>query len=99
MKCFQCQQDVPSAAEFCLKCGAKLAVGCAQCGTMNAYGHKFCTKCGQPLGSSAGAQVVHDRIASPESFIPKHPVEKILTSRAALEGERKQVTVLFADLK
>ncbi len=38
-------------------------------------------------------------LASPESYTPKHLAEKILTSRAALEGERKQVTVLFADLK
>jgi len=75
MKCFQCQQEVPSHAEFCPKCGARLAAVCAQCATVNASGHKFCTKCGQPL------------------------VEKILTSRTALEGERKQVTVLFADLK
>ena len=40
-----------------------------------------------------------DRFASPESYTPKHIAEKILTSKAALEGERKQVTVLFADLK
>ena len=39
------------------------------------------------------------RTASPESYTPKHLAEKILTSKAALEGERKQVTVLFADLK
>jgi class 3 adenylate cyclase/tetratricopeptide (TPR) repeat protein len=39
------------------------------------------------------------RFASPESYTPKHLAEKILTSKAALEGERKQVTVLFADLK
>ena len=99
MKCFQCQQDVPSSAGFCPKCGARLAAVCAQCATMNTYGHKFCTKCGQPLSLPTGAQVVHDRFASPESDIPKHLVEKILTSRTALEGERKQVTVLFADLK
>jgi class 3 adenylate cyclase/tetratricopeptide (TPR) repeat protein len=42
---------------------------------------------------------VKPRFASPESYIPKHLAEKILTSQAALEGERKQVTVLFADLK
>ena len=99
MRCFQCQQDVPSSAEFCPECGAKLATVCAQCATMNASGHKFCTKCGQPIPLATGAWVVGDRFASPESYTPKHLVEKILTSRTALEGERKQVTVLFADLK
>ena len=39
------------------------------------------------------------RFASPESYTPRHLAEKILTSKSALEGERKQVTVLFADLK
>jgi len=39
------------------------------------------------------------RFASPESYTPKHLAERILTSKSALEGERKQVTVLFADLK
>jgi class 3 adenylate cyclase len=47
----------------------------------------------------AGATAPEGRYASPQSYIPKHLAEKILTSKSALEGERKQVTVLFADLK
>ena len=39
------------------------------------------------------------RFASPAEYTPKHIAEKILSSKGALEGERKQVTVLFADLK
>jgi class 3 adenylate cyclase len=39
------------------------------------------------------------RFASPDAYTPKHLADRILTSKAALEGERKQVTVLFADLK
>jgi len=58
-------------------------------------GAKFRKECGAPVGTSAPAQ---SRTA-PDSYIPKHLAEKILTSKAALEGERKQVTVLFADLK
>jgi class 3 adenylate cyclase/tetratricopeptide (TPR) repeat protein len=58
-------------------------------------GSKFCNKCGTPTSSPPG----QPRFASPESYTPKHLAEKILTSKAALEGERKQVTVLFADLK
>src|SRR6266446_3917939 len=57
---------------------------------------QFCLECGEPVASQATAE---RRFTSPESYTPKHLAEKILTSKAALEGERKQVTVLFADLK
>jgi class 3 adenylate cyclase len=51
------------------------------------------------MRNPAGAGAAEPRFASPQSYTPKHLAEKILTSKAALEGERKQVTVLFADLK
>jgi class 3 adenylate cyclase len=57
---------------------------------------KFCPECGHPVG---GASEAPPRVPAPETYIPKHLAAKILTSKAALEGERKQVTVLFADLK
>jgi hypothetical protein len=57
---------------------------------------KFCLECGQPTGMSQEAQ---SPIASPYAYTPQHLAQKILHSNAALEGERKQVTVLFADLK
>jgi len=72
---------------------------CAACGTANAPTHKFCKKCGQRLGSDAGSGQPSQRFKSPESYTPKHLAERIINSKAALEGERKQVTVLFADLK
>ena len=97
MKCPRCEQDAPSDADFCPECGAKLALVCAGCGATNAPTHKFCKKCGQALG--AGGDHVGLPSAAPSSYTPKHLAEKILTSKAALEGERKQVTVLFADLK
>ena len=62
-------------------------------GRSNPPASRFCNGCGQPLG---GAPVA---TRTPDSYTPKHLAEKILTSKAALEGERKQVTVLFADLK
>jgi len=68
---------------------------CASCATELPAGVKFRKECGAPVGTSAPAQ---SRTA-PDSYTPKHLAEKILTSKAALEGERKQVTVLFADLK
>jgi class 3 adenylate cyclase/tetratricopeptide (TPR) repeat protein len=65
---------------------------CPGCGHPNRAGSRFCNECGRAL-TDAG------RFASPESYTPKHLVARILMSRAALEGERKQVTVLFADMK
>jgi class 3 adenylate cyclase/tetratricopeptide (TPR) repeat protein len=99
MKCPRCQHESPSDADFCPECGAKLDVICAACGTTNAPTHKFCKKCGQALGAGAGHGQVGVPSTAPASYTPKHLAEKILTSKAALEGERKQVTVLFADLK
>src|SRR3954453_18716636 len=95
MQCPRCQHDNPAAAKFCLECGTRLALRCAQCGTELPASAKFCLECGQAAGApaTAPAQPV------PEAYTPRHLAERILTSRAALEGERKQVTVLFADLK
>src|SRR4030095_2848544 len=97
MKCPRCAQETPSDADFCTECGAKLALVCSGCGTATAPTHKFCKKCGKGLAS--GASRAQAGAGAPSSYTPKHLAEKILTSKAALEGERKQVTVLFADLK
>jgi class 3 adenylate cyclase/tetratricopeptide (TPR) repeat protein len=98
MKCPRCQHDSREGRRFCAECGASLAVACLACGFSNEPGEKFCGGCGSPLGAQAGT-ATGSRFSSPESYTPKHLAEKILTSKAALEGERKQVTVLFADLK
>jgi class 3 adenylate cyclase len=63
---------------------------------------KFCGECATPLASTCpacGAANPSENKFTPDSYTPKHLAEKILTSKSALEGERKQVTVLFADLK
>jgi class 3 adenylate cyclase/tetratricopeptide (TPR) repeat protein len=62
-------------------------------------GSKFCDSCGTPLAAAPAQPTASSRFASPEFYTPKRLAEKILTSKGALEGERKQVTVLFADLK
>ncbi len=99
MRCPRCQEEAPADAAFCPECGAELSAVCAHCGTTNAPGHKFCKQCGRRLGVASTPPPGDARPASPEAHIPKHLAERILTSKAALEGERKQVTVLFADLK
>src|SRR5438094_372045 len=62
---------------------------------MNRPGERFCGECGKPLAGVAKEPTPRE----PRSYTPQHLPEKILTSRSALEGERKQVTVLFADVK
>jgi class 3 adenylate cyclase/predicted ATPase len=96
MKCTRCQQDNPTQAKFCLECGSALALKCAACGTELPAGAKFCLECGQSVNAQPG---IATRFTSPGAYTPKHLAEKILTSKSALEGERKQVTVLFADMK
>ena len=96
MKCPRCQQENPPGAKFCIACATSLARACVQCGTPLPPDARFCPECARPTGESAATR---PRFVSPESYTPKHLAEKILTSRSALEGERKQVTVLFADLK
>jgi class 3 adenylate cyclase/tetratricopeptide (TPR) repeat protein len=95
MLCAECQQENPAGAKFCGTCGARLAPACSGCGATHRPGQAFCWACGAripPLTSATTA-------GSPGNHIPRHLAERILTSKAALEGERKQVTVLFADLK
>ncbi len=96
MKCPRCQHENPPQAKFCLECGARVGLSCTKCRSELPAGAKFCLECGEAVASQATAE---PRFTSPESYTPKHLAEKILTSKSALEGERKQVTVLFADLK
>jgi carbamoyl-phosphate synthase small subunit len=72
---------------------------CPQCRHGNLTGQKFCGECGARLAVAAPAAPSRsDRFDSPASYTPKHLAEKILTSKAAIEGERKLVTVMFADV-
>ena len=98
MRCPQCQQDNPAGARFCNGCGARMELACPACNHVNAPGSRSCNGCGTKLGDQV-VPGVEARFASREVYTPKHLAEGILTSKTALEGERKQVTVLFADLK
>jgi class 3 adenylate cyclase/tetratricopeptide (TPR) repeat protein len=99
MKCARCQHENRPGAKFCEECAAPLARACANCGAQLSSTAKFCSECAHPTESAPLLGPNAARFASPESYTPKHLAERILTSKAALEGERKQVTVLFADLK
>jgi class 3 adenylate cyclase/tetratricopeptide (TPR) repeat protein len=101
MRCPQCQHESPDRAKFCLECGTRLALSCAQCSAELPPNAKFCPECGHPAGAAPTAPAAQptSRFTSPQTYTPQHLAERILTSRDALEGERKQLTVLFADLK
>ena len=96
MKCLHCSHENADDARFCGGCGANLtrSVTCSSCGHANHAAQMFCNGCGTRL-VELPLPAERDRRAA----TPKHLAEKILTSRRALEGERKQVTVLFADVK
>jgi class 3 adenylate cyclase/tetratricopeptide (TPR) repeat protein len=108
MTCLACGQENPAGTKFCSECGARLALVCPACRTANPLTGKFCSECGQRLSAEAPPARVEppappppalpERFASPHAYTPKHLAEKILTSRSAIEGERKQVTVLFTDV-
>src|SRR3954469_10996371 len=105
MQCSRCQAENREGRRFCGECGAALALVCPACGFWNDGGEKFCGGCGAPLAaapapsSQPGPPRPAPRYTSPQSYTHQHLAERIISSRGALEGERKQVTVLFADLK
>ena len=94
MQCPRCQNENLAGMKFCGECAAPLTSACPSCGAANLPENKFCGQCAAPLRTTSAA-----KSPAPDSYTPKHLAEKILTSKSALEGERKQVTVLFADLK
>jgi len=97
MECARCRHQSPVGAKFCAECGAPMAQECARCATRLPLQAKFCPECAHPVG--AAPPPLEPRFVSPADYTPQHIAEKILVSRGALEGERKHVTVLFADLK
>ena len=95
MKCPKCQHENTAKARFCEECATPLTRSCGNCGSQVSATARFCLQCGHPLRA-----VEEDpRFASPKNYTPQHIADKILVSRAALEGERKLITVLFADIK
>jgi class 3 adenylate cyclase len=96
MKCPQCRFENRKGAKFCNECGHKFDVTCPTCHTSNQIGSKFCDECGHDLRGPGDLPSIRNRDVS--SYTPKFLAEKILTTRSAIEGERKLVTVLFADV-
>ncbi len=96
MKCPKCHSENLQTRKFCRECGTKLALICPKCNSENLLSDKFCGHCGHNMGEAAATPVTD--YSKPRSYIPRFLADKILTSRGAIEGERKLVTVLFADV-
>src|SRR2546425_5532923 len=95
MGCSKCGRENRAGRRFCAECGAQLTLVCGSCKALNEPGEQFCGECGKPLAEPAKLPPPPE----PRSYTPHHLAEKILSTRSAIEGEHKQVTVLFADLK
>ncbi len=100
MNCNACGHANPERTKFCLECGTPVAMRCKSCGSALPPAAKFCGECGaKTIAADATAPLVSAAARSPLDYTPRHLAERILQSRSAVEGERKQVTVLFADVK
>jgi class 3 adenylate cyclase len=97
MKCTKCQTENPDGAKFCIECSAPMEFLCPKCGAKTPPSGKFCMEFAHPLRERRQAPPTGK--TQPQSYTPKFLANRILESRSALEGKRKQVTVLFVDLK
>jgi class 3 adenylate cyclase/tetratricopeptide (TPR) repeat protein len=103
MKCPQCQFENREGAKFCLECGAKLELKCPQCHKTLPFLAKFCDACGhelkQPQAEPSKGLSFEEKLTKIQRYLPKGLTEKILSQRDRIEGERKQVTVMFCDME
>jgi class 3 adenylate cyclase/tetratricopeptide (TPR) repeat protein len=103
MKCPSCQFKNPGGMKFCGDCGAKLEMICPKCDFSNPPQFKFCGECGQdlvvPSETSVRELSLDEKIDKIQRYLPKGLTEKVLAQKDRIEGERKQVTVMFCDLE
>jgi class 3 adenylate cyclase/tetratricopeptide (TPR) repeat protein len=100
LNCPSCGHANRDGARFCAECGTSLTapLTCPSCGAENPAEAKFCDACGHALSETQAPAAAPFGQADPRCETPPHLATKIRASRRALEGERKQVTVLFADV-
>jgi class 3 adenylate cyclase/predicted ATPase len=103
MKCPKCQAENPETKKFCRKCGTKLSSQCPQCGSEYLPGDEFCGECGHdltlPSKPIAKELSFDEKLAKIQRYLPKDLTQKILAQKDKIEGERKQVTVMFCDME
>jgi hypothetical protein len=103
MKCPKCQTENPEKRKFCRECGARLLLFCPECNAENLPGDKFCGECGYkldaPLKETPKPLTPEQKVEKIQKYLPKGIAEKILSQKDKIEGERKQVTVMFCDME
>jgi len=103
MRCPKCQVENPEVKKFCSQCGAKLILSCPKCGAEIAPGDKFCGECGHnltlPSEPTRRELSFDEKLEKIQKYLPKGITEKILSQRHKIEGERRQVTVMFCDME
>jgi class 3 adenylate cyclase/tetratricopeptide (TPR) repeat protein len=103
MLCLGCQFDNPDDSNFCFECGQKLEQKCPKCEKALPVGVKFCNECGHKLtAKSTPSQKdfsFDEKLNKIQRYLPKGLTEKILSQKDRIEGERKQVTVMFCDME
>ena len=103
MKCPKCQFENREDVNFCEKCGIKLEQVCPNCGAHIPLDREFCGKCGHDLAVALQATPVdlsfEEKLDKIQRYLPGGLTEKILAQRGKIEGERKQVTVMFCDMR
>ena len=103
MQCPECQFENPEGAKFCNQCGKKNELTCQECGRVNPPGSRFCNECGHnltlPQEPIPQEQSFDEKLNKIQRYLPKGLTEKILAQKERIEGERKQVTVMFCDME
>jgi class 3 adenylate cyclase/tetratricopeptide (TPR) repeat protein len=103
MKCPNCQFENREGAKFCNECGSEFKLTCPKCGATNRGGSKFCDECGSklnlPVEQAPKDLSFDEKLTKIQKYLPKGLTEKILSQRDRIEGERKQVTVMFCDMQ
>ena len=103
MKCPQCQTENPDGFKFCGECGAKFGRICPNCNSVNPLHFSFCGECGHPLSLPANQAPLElsfdEKLRKIQKYLPSGLVKKILAQKGKIEGERRQVTVMFCDME
>ena len=103
MQCPKCQFENREGVKFCEECGAKFELECPACRANIPLGRKFCGECGHhfaiPSKPFPEALSFDEKLDKIQRYLPKGLTEKILAQRDRIEGERKQVTVMFCDME
>ncbi|UCF86253.1 MAG: zinc-ribbon domain-containing protein, partial [Desulfobacteraceae bacterium] len=103
MKCPKCQFEIPEGSKFCLECGHQIELRCPSCSKTLPIDAKFCYECGYKLSLPSETPLkdlsFDEKLTKIQRYLPKGLTEKFLSQRDRIEGERKQVTVMFADME